>query len=110
VLNRHFRRYSRRELRGLFDDNERWAVLKLSYFSTFLLPMIWATRTMKNLRYGLKPDIARADILPPSPLVNSALVRIFLSERFVLRHSGFPVGSSLILAARKTPAPAPAKT
>ena len=103
VLNHHFRRYSRQELRGLFNDKGKWSVLKLSYFSSFLLPFIWATRMMKNLRYGLKPDVSRSDIFAPHPRIDSALVRIFQSERIVLKHAGFPLGSSLILTARKLP-------
>ena len=95
-------RRTRRELRGLFaGDGPSWKVLKITYFSTFLLPVIWATRMMKNARYGLDPDPARSDSQPARPLVNSALLRIFQSERHWLRHSRLPVGRSLILVAQK---------
>jgi 2-polyprenyl-3-methyl-5-hydroxy-6-metoxy-1,4-benzoquinol methylase len=104
VLNHHFRRYSRNELHGLCADKSKWTILKLSYFSTFLLPMIWTTRKVKNIRYGMKPDLAHSDIQTPGPMVNWTLERIFASERLFLRHAQFPVGSSLILAAKKVAA------
>src|SRR5947209_7876074 len=40
VLNRHFRRYTRHSLLNVFDS-ARWELLRITYFSSFLLPVIW---------------------------------------------------------------------
>lgn len=98
VVNRHYRRYTRATLLRNFDPG-RWRMLKASYFSSLLLPLIWAARKIKNWREGLEEKTATHDMgQEPMPWLFRA---IFGLEVPWLRVGSFPLGSSLIAVARK---------
>ena len=99
VVNHHFRRYERADLARLFP-RERWDVLKLSYFSSVLFPLIWSVRRVKNRREAAgRPPTPDKKFGPP--VVDAALLRAFRCEVPWLRRASFPIGSSLLLVARK---------
>lgn len=100
VRNHHFRRYDRRRLLSLFGPGE-WDVLRASYFSSFLLPLIWTFRQMKNLRHGTDPDKAPSDKTFGPPWLDAAFLSIFRTECRCMRISNMPLGSSLMLVAKK---------
>ncbi|MCC6423050.1 MAG: class I SAM-dependent methyltransferase [Phycisphaerales bacterium] len=100
VINHHFRRYNRKQLLALFDHRQ-WDVLKCSYFCSFLLPMIWTFRKLKNFR-------ERNSTTPPTHdnhfglrWLDAILYAIFRSEAGFLRHVNLPPGSSIILVVCK---------
>ncbi|HEV7301015.1 MAG TPA: class I SAM-dependent methyltransferase [Tepidisphaeraceae bacterium] len=96
VVNHHYRRYTKRTLRRLFDGH-RWQTLSSTYFSSLLLPMIWLARKAKNLRGR---DTGH-DLKFGNPKVDRALLSIFSLESPWLRIGTFPLGSSLMLVCRK---------
>src|SRR5205814_801936 len=49
VVNKHFRRYTLSTLLPQFPAGE-WKVLKATYFSSLLLPLVWTARKWKNFR------------------------------------------------------------
>jgi SAM-dependent methyltransferase len=97
VVNHHYRRYTRRTLLPLFPA-DKWEVERTTYFSSLLLPMIWAARKLKNLRGR---DTGHDLKFGPRAL-DAALLGIFRVERPWLACGGsLPLGSSLMLVARK---------
>lgn len=98
-INHHFRRYRRRELISRFDPS-RWRIEKCSYFCSLLLPMVWTVRKLKNLRRrtGGRPG---GDFKFGNLLVDGTLRSIFSIERPLLRGINLPLGSSLLLVARR---------
>lgn len=100
VRNHHFRRYGRQQLLSRFDPVE-WEVRWASYFSTFLFPMIWGVRQVKNWRHGTDPAVAATDKKFGPPWLDAMLLAIFRAECQCLKCCNMPIGSSLILVARK---------
>ncbi|HSU66330.1 MAG TPA: class I SAM-dependent methyltransferase [Tepidisphaeraceae bacterium] len=101
VVNRHFRRYTRPTLLKLFPPAE-WEVLKVSYFSSLLLPLVWTARKWKNFRTrGQDESHATHDF--KFGKLDGLLKLIFRAERPWLRIAGFPLGSSILLVLRKRP-------
>lgn len=103
LVNHHFRRYTRPELLALFP-NEQWEILRASYFSSLLLPAIWVARRLGKLRH--KPASATGDLKFGPRWLDACLLAIFRCEKFLLSWFNLPLGSSLILVARKRPCPA----
>ncbi len=102
LVSHHYRRYTRKTLPRIFPERD-WEIVRLTYFSTMLLPMIWGTRKVKN---GFK-TLARTSAPPRHDLsfgpiwMDRTLQGIFSLERPWLRRGGsFPLGSSLLLVAR----------
>ncbi len=85
----HFRRYSkpslRRALRGRFD------VVKIRYLGFFALPVVYYFSTFRKAGY---PDFVQGE--------QSLKMRIFSFLMRVEKHVGSPLGTSIILMARKT--------
>jgi SAM-dependent methyltransferase len=100
VLNHHYRRYDRRMLLSRFDP-ALWDVRWASYFSSFLFPMIWGFRQLKNWRYGTDPKVAPTDMKAGNAVLDRVFLGVFRAEVACLRAGNMPVGSSLILVARK---------
>ena len=57
VVAHHYRRYRAKDLLARFSANQ-WEILKVSYFSTRLFPIIWSVRQAKRLVGRLKPSTA----------------------------------------------------
>lgn len=100
VRNHHFRRYRRGELMRLFPKN-KWRILKVTYFSTFLLPLIWSYRIAKKSMSGTDPARTASDKKFGPRWVDAALLTIFRAECRLVRRMPLPMGSSLLLVARK---------
>ena len=99
VVNHHYRRYTKPTLLRLFPPHE-WQVLKASYFSSLLLPMIWLARKWKNLRERGKPASAATHDFKFG-LLDPLLERVFGSESWWLKFGALPLGSSILLVLRK---------
>jgi SAM-dependent methyltransferase len=102
VTHHHRRRYHAGELRGLVNASG-FNVNYLSYYNFLLFPIIAGARLWQRLS-GRDGATHRHDLAMPPPVINSALRRIFSSERFVVGTARIPFGVSLILLARALPA------
>jgi SAM-dependent methyltransferase len=105
VVNHHYRRYDHRTLEALFGP-QQWDLLRMTYFSTLLFPMVWGVRKVNNLRKKLRgrEDPPRHDVRFGAPWSDRMLQSIFSLERPWLDRGGrFPIGSSLLIVARKRP-------
>jgi 2-polyprenyl-3-methyl-5-hydroxy-6-metoxy-1,4-benzoquinol methylase len=100
VRNHHFRRYVKTGLQKLFPA-DRWEILRTTYFSTFLLPMIWSYRTAKKLLKGTDPNEAENDKKFGPPWIDATFLAIFRTECRCIRLASMPLGSSLLLVARR---------
>lgn len=100
VINHHFRRYNRRQLQALFNTRQ-WEIQKLSYFCTFLLPLIWVFRKIKNLRGQKNAATPTHDNHFGPRWLDAIFYAVFRSEAAFLRRINLPPGSSLILVAKK---------
>src|SRR5665213_1785946 len=105
VVNHHFRRYTRKQLEGLFPP-DKWEIQKLSYFCSMLFPIIWLVRQLKGMLKSLRgasatPANADHDLKFGNPLIDRGLRHIFRLEDPLLEHGDLPIGSSLLLVARK---------
>jgi len=101
VVNHHYRRYVRKSLLACFDGPE-WKVERVSYFSSLLLPMIWMARKLKNALHRVSEQSASHDFRYAPGVVDRTLLAIFRREKGMLHRFSLPLGSSLILVARKT--------
>jgi SAM-dependent methyltransferase len=94
----HYRRYTAKELRRKLEENEL-IVDRLSYVNMFLLPLIWAGRTILRLSGNNIQGTSENDLHPGWS--NGLLQTVFAAERFLLRRWNLPIGVSLFSIARK---------
>lgn len=92
----HFRRYSRRQFRALFDHPSLRLEL-LSHLNAILFPPAAAWRLVA--RVFEKEGVT--DLRLPPPRLNAVLRRIFAFERRILGNVPIPFGLSYIAIARK---------
>jgi SAM-dependent methyltransferase len=103
----HKRRYSSWELKQKLEKNG-FRVLKISYFMTFLYPVLFFSRKV-SLGLGKKNAGNTADTfeknamseLQPNSILNSIFFLIFYMEVPLLRLFNLPCGSSLLCVAVK---------
>lgn len=98
------RRYTTRSL-GKKVVQAGFRILKLSYASSLLFPLILAVRLWK--RYVYSNGTPASDLWPAPLLFNSALYAVYGLEASLLPHVNLPVGSSVVCVARKDPPPSP---
>ncbi len=98
-LHHHKRRYTLAPYRRLFEQ-AGLSVERATYFNTILFLPAAAQRLLKKLLKIDSPDDAM-----PSPATNRLLTRVFSSERGWLARGAFPFGVSILLIARRLPAP-----
>jgi len=79
-------------------------ILKLSYASSFLFPIILAVRLWK--RYVYSNGSPSSDLWALPPVFNAALYSVYSLEASLLPYVNLPLGSSVLCVARKGP-PAP---
>jgi len=96
VLNEHKRRYTLEELKGKLIE-AGFTIEKISYFNTFLFPLISLVRIINNL---LKRKGA-SEIDLPHPAINFIVEKIFSLEKYFLRVMNFPIGVSVLAVVRK---------
>jgi SAM-dependent methyltransferase len=93
VVNHHKRRYSKRSLQRLINRSPM-RLVKIGYFNSLLFPLAVAERAASKLRGKEDADVK----LPPAPL-NSALEKIFETERYLVGRLPLPPGLSLFAVA-----------
>lgn len=97
VINEHKRRYSLEELKTKLVASG-FHIERISYYNTFLFPLVLAVRTINNL-FKRK---AESDMEMPNSLLNFFLKNIFSFEKYLLRFMNFnSFGVSIITVARK---------
>jgi 2-polyprenyl-3-methyl-5-hydroxy-6-metoxy-1,4-benzoquinol methylase len=94
VLNHHKRRYESKQLSKLAVKSG-FEVIKISYYNSFLYPLILLKRKLNNLNKNISDDLNI-----PSTILNYILFNIFKFEKYILRRMTFSFGVSLILIAR----------
>lgn len=98
VCNRHYRRYDKKELMDLLNCNNA-KIKKLSYFSTFLFPLMLIIRAVENVLYKLTSKMLSFYFMPG--LLNQFLLAVFKQEIRFLRNGSLPFGSSLMAIIEK---------
>lgn len=96
VLNEHKRRYTQEELKTKLLE-AGFTIEKISYFNTFLFPLISLVRMINNV---LKRK-GGSDVDLPHPAVNYIVEKIFSLEKYFLRFMNFPIGVSVLAVVRK---------
>ncbi|MGC8603951.1 MAG: class I SAM-dependent methyltransferase [Desulfomonilaceae bacterium] len=102
----HFRRYTRRQLQGVFAELPV-SVRLLSYYNSFLYPVVKGIRVFTKFR-GKTWGEACTDLSMPARPINFLLTELFASEsRLLLRlmdrphQTSLPFGVSVITLLRK---------
>jgi SAM-dependent methyltransferase len=95
-VHHHFRRYRGRELR---DKLQRagFEIVRMTYFNTFLFPLISAVRLAKRITGRTQSDDDRM----PGRVTNTLLRAMFSSERWLVNAISLPFGVSLLAIARR---------
>jgi len=96
VANHHFRRYTRKALRGLIERSGLRVEL-IGYFNSILFPVAAAARLAGRLTGREGSD----DALPPAP-VNRSFEFLFGLERHLIGRISLPPGVSLVSIASAT--------
>lgn len=97
LVSHHKRRYSKGELKRKLE-NEGFQIVKVSYFNSYLFPVVAVVRLFRRLTKSRK---LQSDFLNLPPTLNWLLERMFSSERYLLRWVSLPFGVSLLVLARK---------
>ena len=95
-VNHHKRRYRKSELSHKIKA-ANFQILRISYFNSFLLPMIYIYR--KATVFLKKEEVS--DLKMPGKIINFILEKIFLIESYFLRVVNFPIGVSIIAVVKK---------
>ena len=95
-LNEHKRRYTLQELKSKLL-HAGFDVEKISYYNTLLFPVVFFIRMFNN---AIKRNGA-SDIDMPNFLLNSALEKIFSSEKYILKFLNLPIGVSILAVVGK---------
>lgn len=101
IISHHFRRYNLNELKNLFLAPPDLKIQKISYFSTFLFPLLFSVRVVESLWHKIKGGEPFYNPHMPSAGLNSFLFSIFRTELKLLEKTSYPFGSSLIVVAKK---------
>ena len=96
------RRYTRRSARAL-AESAGLRVERVSFAFATLFPLMLAVRTAQRLRRPFRTAPAHSDIEVPWGPVNSALMTLLDGEAAMSRYVPMPIGTSLIVVARKDP-------
>lgn len=94
----HYRRYTMRGLVKTVRSSTSLAVVRKSYFNTFLFLPIALVRLVCRC-FGIRGRESDFDL--NSPLVNRIFFGVFNAERKLLRHARFPFGVSLLVVLEK---------
>lgn len=93
----HKRRYTKSDLLKKLTESG-FRVLNITYFDSFLFPVILIYRFWTNMR-GKEPY--KSNFIDYPWVVNGFLKLIFCSEAFFLKYFNFPLGVSLLVIAKK---------
>lgn len=97
AMHHHFRRYNRSGLKTLLVGKGVQITL-LSYFNTFLFPLVAAVRLARKLVPARESDLSQSRCT----LCNSFLAALFGAERHLIRVAPLPFGVSLVAVCRKS--------
>ena len=103
VVNRHFRRYTRRSLEAATRE-AGWQPERVTSFNSLLLPPAAAYRAVERLlhRDGTPPPVSQLDRTPP--WMNRTLERLLAAEAATIRRGrAIPAGLSLLGVFRPQP-------
>ena len=99
----HKRRYTEKELRGKIQSRG-FVLQEITHFVVPAIPFLLFQKSMRKIKKTLFPNrkeiIDTYDVLLPPPL-NRALVMWLAVERMVMEKFPIPLGSSLLVVARK---------
>jgi hypothetical protein len=98
TTHHHRRRYRAIELHRLLGDCG-FAIEHLSYYNFLLFPAIAGVRLFQRWRAASSSADGRHDLKMPPSFLNTMLLLLFSSERFVLGWCRPPIGVSLIAVA-----------
>ena len=90
-------RYSKKELTKKLEK-ANFKVQKITYYNTFLFPIVYLSRKISNLN---KNKVPKSDIEETNPLLNSILFAILKIEARLIRFISFPFGVSIFCIAKK---------
>jgi len=97
VSHHHRRRYTAPVLRSLMETTG-FRIQLLTYYNFILLPLIAGVRIAQRL---LPISSRTGDLKKHSPTINTLLLRLFSSERYVIDRINVPIGTSLLVVASR---------
>ena len=103
VVNGHYRRYKKNDLKSLFEKTTQLKPIETVYFNSLLFLPILITRKMSNLfRKNKKEAESDFTYFKTSSTGNSVLKKIFGLELAMMKLFHFPFGTSLISFLKKS--------
>jgi SAM-dependent methyltransferase len=93
-------RYTRRTARRLVEEADL-RVERMSFLFASLVPMMFAVRLVQRLTRPFREHRADTDISVPAAPLNAALTSVVRAEAALARRVSMPIGSSLLVVARK---------
>lgn len=97
VSHHHRRRYTAPVLRSLIETTG-YKIRLLTYYNFILLPLIAGVRIAQKV---LPISSGISDLREHRPMINTLLLRLFSSERYVIDRINVPIGTSLLVVAQK---------
>jgi SAM-dependent methyltransferase len=91
----HKRRYTKHNLCKMIS-NVGYEIMLVSYFNTFLFPIIAVMRIFNNLFSLHNND----DLISVPQLINNILIKLFNCEKYLIKTTSLPFGVSLLVIAR----------
>lgn len=98
AINRHFRRYSKQEVKALFEKNGL-KIVRISYWNVSLFFPIFIKRAI--IGKIIKPSKPKDDLFQMNKAINSFLCLLLALENLYCRLFNLPLGLSLFILARK---------
>ena len=80
-------------------DRNGFTIQRMTYWNSFLFPLVWLVRRFKLVRSGRDFGSERS----PGGLVNGCLNLLLILEFQLARFLRFPLGVSLAVVAQKNP-------
>lgn len=100
VLSEEVRRYSKARLRWLVEG-AGFAIERLTFAHASLMPIMLPVRLFQRWSTNGTPPAGEFDIRVPAAPINGALSGVLALEAAALRFVDMPIGSSLIVHARR---------
>lgn len=102
VVNGHFRRYKKNDLKVLFEKTKQLESIETTYFNSLLfLPILIVRKISNQFRKNKKETESDFSYFKTPALSNSVLKKIFGLELPLLKLFHFPFGASLISFLKK---------
>ena len=96
VVNHHKRRYTRKQLANLMEENG-YDIVYSTYFNTILFPIMFITRLINKIFHKKN----QGDFDMPKLWINTILTKIFSIERAVVPLTSFIFGGSILFLCKK---------